>query len=98
MELNAEEVVAYWPTLKPLVAMADPPWRFEPVGSGVLSGTRLHHTYVEALWVIDEERAGVNRGAIPNRPGPVVVPVSFSGPLREAVEILQLPVRLETGG
>lgn len=98
VRLSAEEVLARWPAVKPLVAMTDPEWRFVPMDSGVLSGTRAHATYVEALWVIDEERAGMTCLPIAGYPGPVVVSANFSGPLREVVEILGLPVRFEEDG
>jgi hypothetical protein len=95
MDSSVDAALARWSELRRLVAVTDPPWRFMTLDSGVVTGTRAHSTYVEALWVVDETRAGVSRGPIPNRPGPPVVTVNFAGPLRDAVEILQRPARPE---
>jgi hypothetical protein len=96
MEPTVDETLARWPALKPLLVMIDPPWQFTTMSNGVLSGTRTHESYVEALWVIGEERAGMSRAPIPNRAAPAIVTVNFSGPLHEAIELLRRPARWES--
>jgi hypothetical protein len=69
--------------------MTDPPWQFTTLVSGTLVGTRAHLSFVEALWVIDERRAGAHRRSLPCIYGAPVPARSFSGPLAEVVAMLQ---------
>jgi hypothetical protein len=95
MDLNADDVIARFPGLEPLVAMSDPPWRFATLTSGVLTGTRAHGTYTEGLWIINERRTGAHRRPISGRLGPVVAEANFAGTLSDAVALLARPVRWE---
>jgi hypothetical protein len=87
MDQEPAEVVALWPSLAPLV------WRFEERVDGVLVGTRWQVTHAEALWVIDESRAGVRRCQTAVARGATE---DFSGSLTEAVDVLLQVVHWET--
>jgi len=93
--MSPGEAVDRFPALRPLAEMTDPPWQFATSVSGTLMGTRTHLSFVEALWVIDERRAGAQRRPLPSRYGAPVPTMSFSGPLSEAVAALQGPVRTD---
>lgn len=89
--LTRAEVLARYPELEPLLDL-DPPWRFYPL-IGALTGERATLSHVEALWIVDEENAGVVRRTATGWTGPPVSEVDFAGPLADAVRLLLLPER-----
>jgi hypothetical protein len=88
--MDADAALTRYPQLRPLVAMRDPRWRFDTLDSGVVTGARAHETYTETLWIIDELRAGVSRRPARERTSAVPT-LNFSGPLSEAVALLEQP-------
>jgi hypothetical protein len=96
MNVEPAEVAARWPSLRPLLALTDPPWSFVTLASGVLIGSRAHEAYAEGLWVIDERHTGINRSPRAGRSnGQVAATVNFAGTLSDAVDLLARPVRWE---
>src|SRR4051794_39309693 len=94
--MNPNKATARFPRLRQLAEMTDPPWQFTVLETGVVTATRTHLSFVEALWVIDERRAGMHCPPLPSAYGAPVPTRSFSGPLAEAVALLQRPVLVRT--
>jgi hypothetical protein len=95
MNIDVNATLARFPELRPLRIVENPPWRFTVLDSGVLTGTRVHDGFAEGLWVIDRSRAGVHRRPIRKSPDPAVSDVNFSGPLSDAVALLQQAPRAQ---
>jgi hypothetical protein len=87
MTVDSVELLTRWPTLKPLVALVEPPWTFMMLDSGVLTGVRRHTHYLETLWVISEHCAGMHRRSLDHY-DPLATTENFSGSLSDAVELL----------
>lgn len=93
--ITYEEALALCPEVEPLLRLPDPSWRFDAV-DGYLYGTRLREgDFYDVLAICTgltgESFCGVERKSVSRTYHPEVEPVSFSGGVREALEILLSP-------
>lgn len=88
MALEPDEVRARWPELAPLLAVVDPPWRFDHLRHDKIFGARLGPGWTEVCYVADRRHVSVNRGPIGPRPARDVRTVDFTGSITDAVDLL----------